>query len=198
MAKYAGGDWLDSRIRPVPSPSACEELERHRSRIQMKLRTFLPPHEAQDTAVHIYRLALTTQEEIGRILRHPVVNQLYAYDGRFFTARHTRLFHTAFDGLHVLGSLNDSHFQAFFRGMERRGASRRLLDAVSMHAWTARVRRMNWEEFQTLGLVPQALLDQALLDQALRDDIDAGPESSPAPMSLEQQSFFQAFEKQML
>lgn len=171
MAEYQ--DWLDPRIQPV-----------HQSRIQTKLRTFLPPHEAQETAVHIYGLALATQEEIERILRDPLVIQLYAYDGQFFTARHMRLFHTAFDGFHVLQSLSDSNLQAFFRGMGRRGASQRLLDAVGMHAWTARMRRMNWEEFQTLGLVPQALLNHVL-------------ETGPPPMSLEQESFFRSYEKQM-
>jgi hypothetical protein len=170
-----------------------EDLAHHRSRIQTKLRTFLPPREAQETATQIYRLALDTQEEIARIMQDPLVDKLYLYDGQFFTARHMRLFHTAFDGLHVLQSLSDSSLETFFRGGERRGTSQRILDAVGMHAWIASLRRMNWEEFQTLGLVPPALLEEALLDE-----ISAGTETGPPAMSIEEQIFFQSFERQLI
>jgi len=168
------------------------DIERHRSRIYARLRTFLAPHEAEETTTRVYNLAVETETEIGRILRDPMVHQLYAYDGQFFTARHMRLFHTAFDGVHVLQSLGDSNLQAFFRGIERRAASRRLLDSVGIHAWTARVRRMNWEGFQTLGLLPPALLDEALIDAI------AARGEAPTAMSLEEQSFFRPFEKQMI
>jgi hypothetical protein len=88
----------------VNSPGLREPLglhQKYREHIQNKLEEFLPAHEARDTAMQVYDLALEIDEEIGRILKDPVVRRLYDYDGRFFTPRGTELFHAAFDGFHI-------------------------------------------------------------------------------------------------
>jgi hypothetical protein len=63
-----------------------------------------------------------------------------------------------------------------------------MLEELGKHAWVARARRMNWEEFQTLGLARQ---------EALNAIIDRGRETSPPRLSCEEQTFFQSFEEQM-
>lgn len=127
----------------------------HREDIQNKLKEFLSAQEARETAARVHNLALEIDEEIGRVLKDPLVRRLYEYDGQFFTARGIRLFHTAFDGLHLLQWLNDSNLETFFRGKEKHGAIARMMEELSKHAWVATVRRMNWEEFRSLGLVRQ-------------------------------------------
>ena len=95
----------------VPSSGLSEALgphQKYRERIQNMLEEFLPAHEARDTAMQIYDLALDVDKEIGRILKDPLVLRLYEYGGRFFIPRGTQLFYTAFDGLHLLKSLRDS------------------------------------------------------------------------------------------
>jgi hypothetical protein len=173
---------------------ALGSLQQHSERIENKLKAFLSAQEARETAVRVHNLALDIDEEIGRILKDPLVGRLYEYDGQFFTARSIRLFHTAFDGLHLLQSLSDSSLEAFFRGREKHGAIQRMLEELSKHVWVARVRRMNWEEFQTLGLVPQEVLDAIIQDT--REHRREAETDSPR-LSPEEQVFFQSFEAQM-
>jgi hypothetical protein len=98
---------------------------------------------------------LEIDEEIGRILKDPLVRRLYEYDGQFFTPRGTRGFHTAFDGSNLLKWLSDSILATIFRGREKHVAIRWLLDELGKHAWVAKRRRMNWEESHALDLVPK-------------------------------------------
>jgi hypothetical protein len=164
-----------------------------RENIQNELGKFLSAQEARTTAANIYDVALDMDEEIGRILKDPLVRRLYDYDGQFFTARGTRLFHTAFDGLHLLKWLKDSKLETFFRGKEKHRAIQWLLDELTRHAWVARIRRMNWEEFRTLGMLPPAVLDAILQNPRHMP----GAEVGPPRLSPEEQAFFQSFEKQM-
>jgi hypothetical protein len=169
-----------------------DSLEGHRERIQNKLRAFLSAQEARDTATRIHSLALEVDEEIGRILQDPRVGRRYEYDGRFFTARDVKLFHIAFDGIHLLESLTDSSLELFFRGRQKHAAIRGLLDDLDKHAWVVRVRRLNWEEFETLGLVPPDILDEIIKSAKARER-----EAETPPLSVEEQDFFQPFEEQM-
>jgi hypothetical protein len=168
--------------------------QRHRERIQNKLEEFLPAAEARETAMEVYNLALDVGEEIGRILKDPLVGKLYEYDGRFFIPRGTGLFHTAFDGLHLLKSLKDSMLETFFRGREKRMAIRWLMEELGKHAWVAKIRRMNWEESGTLSIVPKDVLDEIIKDTGGRR---RQTEADPSPLSPEEQAFFQSFEEQM-
>ena len=181
----------------VNSPGLGEPLSLHqeqRERIQNELEEFLPAHEARDTATQVYDLALDVDEEIGRILKDPLVGRLYEYDGRFFTPRGTQLFHAAFDGLHILKSLGDSILETFFRGREKHFAIRWLMEELGKHAWVAKIRRMNWEESHTLSLVPQEVLDEIIKDIRERRR-QAGED--PPPLSPEEQAFFQSYEEEM-
>ena len=168
--------------------------QEHRERIQNELREFLSGQEARETATHVYNLAIEIDEEISRILKDPLVRRLYEYDGQFFTPRGTRLFHTAFDGLHLLKSLSDSILETFFRGRKKHFAIRWLLEELGKHAWVAQRRRMNWEESHTLGLVPKELLE-AIIKNTWERRREAGA-CSPR-LSPEEQTFFQSFEEQM-
>ena len=181
----------------VHSPGLSEALgphQEHRERIHNELKEFLSAQEARETATHVYNLALEIDEEIGRILKDPLVRRLYEYDGQFFTPRGTRGFHTAFDGLHLLESLSDSILKAFFRGREKHFAIRWLLEELGKHAWVAKRRRINWEESHTLGLVPKEVLE-AIFERASERRGEA--EADPSRLSLEEQAFFQFFEEQM-
>jgi hypothetical protein len=162
------------------------------SSIQDKLREFLSAQEARETATRVHNLALDIDEEIGRILKDPLVRRLYEYDGQFFTPRGGRYFHTAFDGLHLLQWLSNSSLETFFHGRKKHSAIQWMLEDLGKHAWVARVRRMNWEEFQTLGLVPQQVLD-AIVDGAR----ERASETNPPRLSSEERAFFQSFEDQM-
>jgi hypothetical protein len=181
----------------VHTPGVREALgprQEQRARIQNELRAFLSAQEARETATHVYNLALDIDEDIGRILRDPLVGRLYEYDGQFFTPRGTRLFHTAFDGLHLLKSLTDSILAAFFRGKEKHSAIRWLLEEQGKHAWLAKRRRMNWEESHTLGVLPKEVLEAILKGTwERRREVEAGPPG----LSLEERAFFQSFEEQM-
>jgi hypothetical protein len=168
--------------------------EEHRERIQNELREFLSAQEARETATLVYNLALDIDEEIGSILKDPLVRRLYEYDGQFFTPRGTRLFHTAFDGVNLLRSLNDSILGAFFRGRERHFAIRWLLEELGKHAWVAKRRRMNWEESRTLGLAPKEVLD-AIIERTWERRRETGVDRPR--LSLEEQVFFQSYEAQM-
>jgi len=168
--------------------------QRHRERIQNQLEEFLPAQEARETATRVYNLALDIDEEIGRILKDPLVGRLYEYDGQLFTPRNTRGLHTAFDGLHLLRSLSDSILAAFFRGREKRFAIGWLLEELGKHAWVAKRRRMNWEESNTLDLVPQEVFEAIVnVTWERRREVEA----APSPLSLEEQAFFRSFEEQM-
>ena len=167
--------------------------QRHRERIQNNLEEFLPAAEARETATQVYDLALDIDEEIGRILKDPLARRLYDYDGRFFTPRGTRGFHTAFDGSHLLKWLSDSILATFFRGREKHIATRWLLDELGKHAWVAKRRRMNWEKSHTLDLVPKEVLEAIVQRASEHREFEAVPLS----LSPEEQAFFQSFEEQM-
>ena len=178
-------------------PALGERLSLHqeqRARIQNELEEFLPAHEARDTATQVYDLALDVDEEIGRILKDPLVRRLYEYDGQFFTPRGTGLFHTAFDGLHILKSLRDSILGTFFRGREKRFAIRWLMEELGKHAWVAKIRRMNWEESGTLSVVPKEVLDEIMKDIRERRKEAGGDQPQLSP---EEQAFFQSYEEEM-
>ena len=130
QASFNPGSVHSPRLREALGPH-----QQHRERIQNELREFLSADEARETATRAYNLALDIDEDIGRLLKDPLVRRLYEYDGQFFTPRGTRLFHTAFDGLHLLRSLSDSILQAFFRGREKHSAIRWLLEELGKHAW---------------------------------------------------------------
>jgi hypothetical protein len=174
------------------TPDSMYSHDEHREAIQNKLREFLSVQEARETAMRVHSLALGIDEEIGRILKDPLVGRLYEYDGQFFTLRGTRYFHTAFDGLHLLQWLSNSSLETFFGGRGKHGAIHWMMEELGKHAWLARVRRMNWEEFQTLGLVPQEVLD-AIIHGAR----ERWRETNPPRLSSEEKAFFQAFEEQM-
>jgi hypothetical protein len=99
-------------------------------RIQNKLTEFLSPQEAQDIALRVYDVALDVDAEIDKILQDPLVSRLYDYDGKFFKPRGTGLFHTAFDGAHILRWLGNSMIDTFFKGKTKRSAVRWLLDEL--------------------------------------------------------------------
>jgi hypothetical protein len=182
-------DWVDSAgLREAFGPHWA-----HRERIQKKLREFLSAQEARETATHVYNLALDIDQEIGRILKDPLVRRLYEYDGRFFTPRGTRFFHTAFDGLHLLKWLRDSVLETFFQGREKHSAVRWLLEELGKHDWVAKVRRLNWEESHTLGVLPRDVIEAIIKGAWERAREGAGPPR----MSLEEQAFFQSYEEQM-
>jgi hypothetical protein len=162
-------------------------------RIQSKLAEFLPAQEARAIASQVYDLALDVDEEIDRILKDPLVDRLYEYDGQFFTPRNTGLFHTAFDGLHILKWLGNSMLDTFFRGKKKRFAIEWLLDELHNHSWVAKRRRMNWEESRTLGLLTKEAI-QELID--IHEDRRQA-EENPPPLSFEEQAFFKYFECEM-
>jgi hypothetical protein len=180
-------DWVHSPdLSEAPGPH-----QEHRVRIHNELKAFLSAPEARETATHVYHLALDIDEEIGRILKNPLVRRLYEYDGQFFTPRGTRGFHTAYDGLHLLEWLSDSILAVFFRGREKHFAIRWLLEELGKHAWVAKRRRLNWEESHTLGLVPKEVLEAIVKDALERR------EAGPPELSLEERAFFQSIEEEM-
>lgn len=166
----------------------------HRERIQNKLRAFLSAREARETAARVHNLALDIDQEIDRILKDPRVRRLYEYDGQFFTSRGARLFHRAFDGLHLMESLSNSSLEAFFRGREKHSAIRWMLKELGTHAWVDSIRRMNWEEFNTLGLVPPEVISTIIENARVRR---REAEAETSQMSLEERAFFRSFEEQM-
>jgi len=168
--------------------------QRYCERIRRKLEEFLSPQEAREAATQICNLALDIDAEIGRILKDPLVRKLYDYDGLFFTARGARLFHRTFDGLHLLRWLDDFALETFFHGREKHFAVRRMLEELGRHNEVARIRRMNWEESGTLGMLPPEVLE-AILQEALAPASEADP--APPLLSPEEEVFFGSFEKQM-
>jgi hypothetical protein len=183
------------RLAFMHTPAVKEAFGPHRENmesIQHKLRTFLSEKEAQAVAILIYRVAVDIDEEIERVLKDPRVRKLYDYDGQFFTARFERLFHTAFNGHHLLKWLRESSLEPYFRGKDKGRAIEGLLEELRKHVGVARVRRMNWEDTQTLGMLPKDVLDAIL-----KESQERMREANPPALSPEQQDFFQSFEEQM-
>ena len=174
----------------VEASRASEEV----TRIQSKLEQFLPVQDSHEIAMQVFAIALDVDEEIGRILKDPLVWKLYDYDGRFFTPRGTHQFHVAFDGIHILTGLEDSMVEAFFRRTHPDHAIRWLLQELDRHVWVAKRRRLNWEESRTLGLLTDDVL------RAIIEDFDRRrrqAEEDSLPMSPEEQEFFKSFEEEM-
>ena len=194
MNRFEQGSFSPNWVHSSGLSEALGPHQKHRERIHNELKEFLSAQEARETVTHVYNLALDIDEEIGRILKDPLIRRLYEYDGQFFTPRGTRHFHTAFDGLHLLKWLSDSILATFFRGREKHFAIRWLLEELGKHAWVAKRRRMNWEESHTLGLVPKEALE-AIFKRASERRGEA--EADPSRLSLEEQAFFQSFEEQM-
>ena len=183
------------RLAFLHTPPVKEAFGPHRENmecIQQKLRTFLSAEEAQTVAILIYRVAVDVDEELGRILKDPRVRKLYDYDGQFFTARFERLFHTALNGHHLLKWLRESSLEPYFRGKDKGRAIQGLLEDLRKHVGVARVRRMNWEDSGTLGMLPKDVLDAIL-----KESQERMREANPPALSPEQQDFFQSFEAQM-
>jgi len=195
MSRLPNRDDLSAQYKLLTIKGGSGETLEHLNRIQKKLNEFLTVPEARETATDVHDLALDVDQDIRAILKDPLVKRLYDYDGQFFTPRGTRLFHTAFDGLHLLQSLSDSILATFFRGREKHSAIQWLLDELGKHSRVAKMRRMNWEESHTLGVVPKELLE-AILENARERRREAG--ASPARLSFEEQAFFQSFEEQMV
>jgi hypothetical protein len=167
---------------------------RQLERIQNKLEEFLSPLDARETAIRMYDLVLEVDQEIDRILRDPLVRKFYEYDGRFFTRKCNWGFYRAFDGTHILRSLNDANLETFFRGRDRYFAIRWLMDELAKHVWEAKVRRMNWEESGTLSVISKDVLDEILRNIRHREKADEEEETTLSP---EERAFFQSFEDQM-
>lgn len=161
-------------------------------RITQKLAEFLPPEEARNVALQIRDVALAIDEEIDLLLKDPLVQELYEYDGLFFTLKGSTQFHTAFDGLRLLQSLDNSIIEVFFRGRKREFSVRWLLDEVSKHSWVAQKRRLNWEESQTLGL-----LRKGTVEEIIKANRSARSRTGEAQLSAEEQAFFRFFEEEM-
>jgi len=156
--------------------------------IQNRLSKFLPWANARELAKQVYDLVIDVDKDIDRILRDPLAEKLYEYDGQFFTPRDSSGFHTAFDGRHILRSLGNS-VDTVFKALPRQSAIKALLDDIDTYRWLARRRRMNWEEFRTLGLIPEEIIRQIVAAHKR--------ESGPAPLSDEEQTFFKSFEEQL-
>jgi hypothetical protein len=163
-------------------------------RIQNKLEEFLSQQEAWETATRICDVVLEVDEELDRILQDPLVRTFYEYDGRFFYPKHGWGFHRAFDGVHILKSLSDPIIETFFYASEKEVAIRWLMDELGKHTWVAKIRRLNWEESQTLGVLPKQVLDEILRD--IREQERHAAEVSVA-LSAEEEIFFRSFEQQM-
>jgi hypothetical protein len=170
------------------TPIDLHNAEVHR--IRKKLTTFLSARKARELAKQIYNLALEVDEDISRILKDPLAEKLYEYDGQFFTPRGTTGFHTAFDALHVLISLGNS-IDILFRTLPTHTSIKCLLDELAEHRWVAKRRRMNWEELGTLGLIPEETIREIIAAQKHELAV------SPPPLSVEEQAFFKYFETQL-
>ena len=164
MNRFEHGNFSPELVYSTGLREALGPHQEQKQRVEKELSEFLSAHEARETATRVYNLAIEVDEDIGRILKDPLVRRLYEYDGKFFTPRVTRGFRAAFDGLHLLRSLSDSKIGAFFRGREKHFAIRWLLEELDTHAWVAKRRRMNWEESHTLGLVPKEVLEAIIKD----------------------------------
>ena len=169
--------------------------EKELEHLQGRLEQFLSKERAQETAVQIYEFALRVEEEIGKILKDPLVAKLYEYDGLFFTAREGGGFHRAYDGIHILQSLDNAKLEIFFYEKEQDDAIQRLLQDLDANLWAAKARRMNWEEEGTLRLLPREVIEAILAD--LKERKRQATERECPPLSLEEQTFFDPYEEQL-
>lgn len=167
--------------------------EKEIERIQKKLEQFVSKEVARETAMWIYALALDVDQEIGRILQDPQVLKLYEYDGQFFTPRSGGGFHRAFDGIHVLQSLTNSTIETFFYGKGKKHAIQSLMNDLGQDSWSAKIRRMNWEEYHTLNSVPEQVVAEIIKDYRER----TRQAEEPPPLSVEEFAFFQFYEEEM-
>ena len=166
--------------------------EKELLRIEEKFREYLPKLEAERVTAAICGLVLEVDEELDRILSDPLVNALYEYDGLFFTPRGTHLFHRAFDGIHILRSLDNYKIEIFFRGKDKGHAFRWMMEELGSHTWAAKVRRMNWDEEGTLNTVTKEVIE------AIVEDIQERRKAQQVqPLSPEEQTFFKSYEVQM-
>lgn len=145
--------------------------------------------EARKVTRQIEALALDLDDEIAEITGDPLATALYEYDGQFFTSRYQRVFHTAFNAFYLLKSLSDTAIRTFFTGRSTRAAIAWLLQELEKHRWAAKIRRMNWEEFGTLGLLPNEAIEEAL---RAFDDRRAGRADGMRPLSREEEIFFRS------
>ena len=161
-------------------------------RIEEKFREYLPMLEAERVTAEICALVLEVDEELDRILSDPLVNALYEYDGIFFRPRGTHLFHRAFDGIHILRSLDNHKIEIFFRWKDNSHAIRWMMEELGSHTWEVKVRRMNWEDEGTLNTISQEVIEAIIEDIQERRKADQTQALSP-----EEQSFFKSYEAQM-
>ena len=161
-------------------------------RIEEKFREYLPKLEAERVTAEICALVLEVDEELDRILSDPLVNALYEYDGLFFRPRGTHLFHRAFDGIHILRSLDNHKIEIFFRWKDNSHAIRWMMEELGSHIWEAKVRRMNWEDEGTLNTVSKEVIEAIVADIQERRKAH-----QIQPLSPEEQSFFKSYEAQM-
>ena len=166
--------------------------EKELLRIEEKFREYLPNLETKRVTAAICGLVMEVDEELDRILSDPLVDRLYEYDGLFFRPRGTHSFHRAFDGIHILRSLDDYKIEISFRGKDKSHAFRWMMEELGWHAWAAKVRRMNWEEERTLNTVTNELIEAILEDIQERRDAQQA-----RPLSPEEEAFFKSYEVQM-
>ena len=166
--------------------------EKELLRLEEKFREYLPELEAERLTAEICGLVLEVDEELDRILSDPLVVALYKYDGLLFTPRGTHLFHRAFDGIHILRSLDNYKIEIFFRGRDTSHAVRWMLEELGWHTWEAKVRRMNWEEEETLNI-----LTKEVIEAIVEHNNEIRKAQQAAPLSPEEQSFFKSYEMQM-
>ena len=162
------------------------------ARIRKKLEKFLGPKEAHRVANEIETIAIKVDAEIRRILSDPRVIERFEYDGLFFTPRGTQQFHRAFDGIHILRSLDDSKLEVFFSGRSTEAGIRWLLEEQGTHLWEAMVRRMNWEDEGHLGVLTREVVNAIMEDVAERRRKAA--QENPT-LSPQEQAFFQRYEE---
>lgn len=164
------------------------------ARIRKKLEKFLVPQEAHRVANEIEQIAIKVDAEIRRILSDPRVIERFEYDGLFFTPRGTQQFHRAFDGIHILRSLEDSKIEVFFSGRSTEAGVRWLLEEQGTHLWEAMVRRMNWEDEGHLGVLTREVVNAIMEDVAERRRKAAEENKTLSP---QEQAFFQRYEGEM-
>jgi hypothetical protein len=161
-------------------------------RIEEKFLEYLPKLEAERVTSEICGLVLEVDEELDRILSDPLVGALYEYDGLFFRPRGTHLFHRAFNGIHILRSLDNHKIEIFFRWKDKSHAVQWMMEELGSHTWEAKVRRMNWEEEGTLNTVTKEVIE------AIVEDIQERRKAYQArPLSPEEETFFKSYEVQM-
>ena len=177
------------------SPERMARFQKEAARIERQLGPYLSKEVARETAAKILNLAIEVDQEIDRILADPRVIERYEYDGLFFTPRGTQLFHRAFDGIHVLQSLDDSKIETFFRGRENNVALRWMMEELSTHIWEAKIRRIHWEEDRNLNTVSKEVIQAIVAD--IRERRRKAQERQSRPLSPEQAAFFRPYEEEM-